>query len=441
MSDVKIECPHCRKSFKLNETLAAPLVAETRRKLEEEFGEKEEALEEHRKAFADELKAADKARKELERDRAALAKQKEAIDEEVAEQIKQQRAAIEREVAKKAKQKFDEKLAERDEEKAELEEQIKEKDEKLTEARKQEVEFRRKQRELDDKIKAADVDVEKRVAGALAPEREKAKKEAEEQQRLKMAEKDKIIDDQKLKLAEAQRKLEQGSQQLQGEVQEIDLEETLKGKFPHDNIEPVAKGVHGGDVLQRVNTPVGQECGAILWESKRTRDWNDAWLAKLRNDQRTAKAEIAIIVSEALPKNVSTFASIDGVLVVARSCVLPVAMLMRQQLIEINAARLAGEGQQTKMELLYRYLTGPEFRQRVEAIVEVFTSLHLGLAKERKAITALWATRQKQIDVAMQSTVGMWGELQGIAGKTLKEIEGLDIGLLQEGESGGDEME
>ncbi len=441
MSDVKIDCPHCHKSFKLNETLAAPLVEETRRKFEREFEEKEEKLEERRKAFADEQEAAAKLRKQLQKERDELVKEKEQIDEQVAEQVKEQRAAIERDALKKAKQKFDEKLAERDEQKAELEVAIKEKDEKLTEARKAEVEFRKKQRELDDKMKAADVDVEKRVSEALAPEREKAKKDAEEQQRLKMMEKDKIIEDQKLKLAEAQRKLEQGSQQLKGEVQELDLEQILSAKFPQDTIEPVGKGEHGGDVSHRVRNPVGQECGTILWESKRTKAWSDAWLTKLRGDQRAAKAEIAIIVSETLPKDVSTFQSIDGVLVVARSCVLPIAMVMRQQLIEVCGARQAGEGQQTKMELLYQYLTGPSFRHRVEAIVEAFSCMHEELAKEKKAMTAQWAKREKQIEIVMKSTVGMWGDLQGIAGKTLQVIEGLDVRLLEQREPDAKEIE
>lgn len=441
MSDVKIECPHCHKSFKLNETLAAPLVEETRRKFQQEFEEKEEELEERREAFTEDQKVATKARKDVERERAALAEQKEQLDEQVAEQVQEQRIAIAREEAKKAKQKYDEKLAERDEEKDELAEIIKEKDQKLAEARKQEVEFRRKQRELDDKMKAADVQVEKRVTEALGPEREKARKEAEEQQRLKMAEKDKVIEDQKRQLAEAQRKLEQGSQQMQGEIQELDLEQMLTAKFPHDTIQPVPKGQHGGDVLQRVHGPTGQLCGTILWESKRTKSWSDGWLAKLRGDQRAAKAEIAIIVSEALPKDVSTFDSIDGVLVVALSSVIPVAMVMRQQLIEVTNARLAGEGQQTKMELVYQYLTGPTFRQRVEAIVEAFSAMHDDLAKEKKAITKHWAKREKQIENVMNSTVGMWGDLQGIAGKTLQEIEGLDVRLLEEGESGGKDME
>ena len=441
MSDIPIECPQCHKSFKLNETLAAPIIEQTRRKFEREFEEKEEKLEERRAAFADEQKAAEKARKEVDRERAALAKQKEQIEELVAEQVEEQRTAIEREAAKKAKLKFDEKLAERDQEKAEFEEQIKEKETKLAEARKAEVEFRKKQRELDDKMKAADVDVEKRVSEALAPEREKAKKEAEEQQRLKMAEKDKIIEDQKQKLVEAQRKLEQGSQQLQGEVQELDLERRLREAFPRDTIEPVAKGLHGGDALHRILATQGHCCGTILWESKRTRKWDGNWCDKLRQDQRTAKADLAIIVTQTMPQGLDSFAEIEGVWVTTPVLAMSLGAALRLCIVESSSARRASDGQHDKMAILYQYLTGPEFRRRIEALKDAFVTMQDDLSAERRVITKQWEKRQKQIDRVMVSTVGMYGDLQAIAGTTLQEIDGLEVRLLEQRESEGKENE
>lgn len=239
MTDVKIECPHCHKSFKLNETLAAPLVEETRRKLEREFEEKEETLESKRKAFADEQKAAEKSRKEIERDKAALAKEREKLDEQVAEQVAEQRAGIEREAAKKAKQKYDEKLAERDTEREELEEAMKAKDKKLAEAQESQKDAIRKQRELDEKIREADLIAEKKAAELVAPQLEKAKKDADDAARLKILDKDKTINDLQVKLQDALRKAEQGSQQQQGEVQELDLERRLREAFTRDTIEPV----------------------------------------------------------------------------------------------------------------------------------------------------------------------------------------------------------
>ena len=166
-------------------------------------------------------------------------------------------------------------------------------------------------------------------------------------------------------------------------------------------------------------------CGTILWESKRTKSWSDGWLVKLREDQRAAKAEVAVIVSQALPKGVETFELIDGVWVTHPRAAIPVAVTLRHTLIEVASARQATEGQQTKMEMVYQYLTGPRFRQRVQAIVEAFSSMQEDLDKEKKVITKQWAKARGADRAVMQSTVGMYGDLQGIAGKTLQEIEGL----------------
>ncbi len=229
------------------------------------------------------------------------------------------------------------------------------------------------------------------------------------------------------KIEELKQKAEQGSQQLQGEVQELELENVLKAKFIYDSIEPVPKGEFGGDILHRVSTAAGQINGTILWESKRTKNWSDGWLTKLREDQRSAKAEIAVIISHALPKGVETFDLIDGIWVVHPKSALPVAMILRQTLLEVALARASSEGQQTKTEMIYQYLTGPRFRQRVEAIVEAFSTMQEDLMAEKKAIQRQWAKREIQIDKVMQSTVGMYGDLQGIAGKSLQEIEGLEL--------------
>lgn len=175
----------------------------------------------------------------------------------------------------------------------------------------------------------------------------------------------------------------------------------------------------------------GQASGTILWESKRTKNWSDSWLIKLREDQRTAKAEIAVMVSQILPKGVETFEMIEGVWVTHPRAALPVAAILRQSLLEVALARQSSEGQQTKTEMVYQYLTGPRFRQRVEAIVEAFSSMQEDLDKERKAIMRQWAKREEQIARVMQSTVGMYGDLQGIAGKSLQEIEGLEFPALE----------
>jgi hypothetical protein len=290
----------------------------------------------------------------------------------------------------------------------------------------------RKQRELEDARREMDLTIERRVQEDLAGARDKAKKEAEEELRLKVLEKDQTITAMQRQIEELKRRAEQGSQQLQGEVQELELEELLRTRFPRDTIQPVPKGEFGGDVLHRVLGPLNQLCGTILWETKRTKNWSDGWLPKLREDQRAAKAEVAVIISHALPRDIETFGLIDGVWIADPKVILPVALSLRQTLIEVAGARQASEGQQTKMEMVYGYLTGPRFRHRVQAIVEAFSSMKDDLDREKKVITRQWAKREEQIDRVMQATVGMYGDLQGIAGKTLQEIEGLEFqGLLE----------
>jgi hypothetical protein len=203
----------------------------------------------------------------------------------------------------------------------------------------------------------------------------------------------------------------------------------LRAKFPMNSVEPVGKGEFGGDVLQRVLGPTGQACGTILWESKQTKNWSEGWLAKLRDDQRRAGADIAVIVSRALPKEVETFGQVDGVWIAEPPFAIPLTVALRQTLIEVANSRQAQIGQGTKMQLVYQYLTGPSFRRRIEAIVEKFSDMQADLDREKKATIRLWAKREAQIHGVIESTVGMYGDLQGIAGRALLEIEGLELPL------------
>ncbi|MER8823267.1 DUF2130 domain-containing protein [Mesorhizobium sp. M0991] len=269
--------------------------------------------------------------------------------------------------------------------------------------------------------------IERKIQEGLDAVRVKARSEAEDGLKMKVAEKEEQIAGMQRQIEELKRRAEQGSQQLQGEVLELELESLIASRFPMDTIEPVAKGEFGGDVLHRVVGPAGQPCGAILWESKRTKNWTQGWLGKLRGDQRAAKADIALMISEALPPGVETFDLVDGVYVAHPKCAIPIAIMLRQSLIKLANSRLAQDGQATKMEQVYGYLTGPRFRHRVEAIVEKFSDMQEDLAKERKVTTRLWAKREAQIQGVIESTVGMYGDLQGIAGKVMQEIEGLDV--------------
>ncbi|MGH8582677.1 MAG: DUF2130 domain-containing protein [Gammaproteobacteria bacterium] len=417
MTEPTVYCPSCKSEIKLTESLAAPLIDATRRDYEQRLA--------HKDADVAQRESALREREE------ALLKARDTLDDQVAERLRQERARIAAEEARKARQALATDIEQTAREITDLKELIQQRETKLAEAQQAQADVIRKQRELDDARRELDLTVEKRVQEGLTMTREQAKKEAEEALKLKVAEKDLTIASMQQKIEELKRRAEQGSQQLQGEVQELELENLLRTKFPFDAVEPVAKGEYGGDVVQRVVGAGGQPSGTILWESKRTKNWSEGWLTKLREDQRTAKAEIAVLVSQALPKGVETFEMVDGVWVTHPRAALPVAVILRQSLLEIAMARQASEGQQTKTEMIYQYLTGGRFRQRVEAIVEAFSTMQEDLYKERKAIMKQWAMREEQIERVMQATVGMYGDLQGIAGKSLQEIEGLTLPALE----------
>jgi len=413
MAEPTITCPQCKNEIKLTESLAAPLLESVKREYEQRLSQKDANMTQREQALAERAQS-------LERVKATL-------DQQVAQKLQQERVRIAAEEQQRAKLALGNDLDQKTNEISSLQEVLKQRDIKLAEAQKAQAELIRKQRELDDAKRELDLTVEKRVQADLTAERDKARKEAEEELKLKVMEKDQTITAMQKQIEDLRRRAEQGSQQLQGEVQEMELEALLTAKFPRDTIQPVPKGEFGGDVLHRVIGPLNQVSGTILWECKRTKSWSDGWLPKLREDQRAAKAEIAVIISQALPKEVETFGLIDGVWIADPKVALPLALSLRQTLIEVASARQASEGQQTKMEMVYSYLTGPRFRQRVQAIVEAFSSMKEDLDREKKAIIRQWAKREEQIDRVMQATVGMYGDLQGIAGKTLQEIEGLEF--------------
>lgn len=412
-----IICPNCSTEIKITESLAAPLIQTVRKQYEAKIAQKE----------ADVSKREAEVRAQQE----AVKDAQKAIDNEVAERIKTESAAIAEEEARKAKRAAALDLEAKTKEVGDLHEVLKQRDEKLKEAQQAQADLIRKQRELDDAKRELELTVEKRVQASVEEVRQKAKQEAEEGLKLKVVEKEEQISSMQRQIEDLKRKAEQGSQQLQGEVLELEFETTLSNKFPLDSIEPVAKGEFGGDVLQRVVGPMGQACGAILWELKRTKNWSDGWLPKLRNDQRAAKAEIAVLISTAMPKDIDTFGQTDGVWITQPRFSMPLVIALRQSLIEVANTRQAQEGQETKMELVYQYLTGPKFRHRIEAIVEKFSDMQVDLDRERKSMTRLWAKRDAQIQGVIESTVGMYGDLQGIAGRALQEIEGLETPLLE----------
>ena len=421
MTEPTIICPKCHSEIRLTESLAAPLIAATRRQFEERLSEKDGEIARREAGVREKEKAVDDARRALDRQ----------VADQVAAQLKAERARVAAEESRRAKLETAAELDAKGRELAELKGVLEERNGKLAEAQAAQAQLIKKQRELDDAKRELELTVEKRVADGLAEVRVKALRDAEDALRQKVLEKDQTIVSMQRTIEELKHKADQGSQQLQGEVQELELEALLRAKFPFDAVDPVPKGEFGGDIVQSVRSPGGLASGTILWEIKRTRNWSDGWLVKLREDQRTAKAELCVLVSAVLPKGVETFDIVDGVWVAHPRCVLPVATVLRNTLMQISMARQVSEGQQSKTEMVYQYLTGPRFRQRVEAIVEAFSSMQEDLDKERKVIMKQWAKREEQIERVMGGTIGMYGDLQGIAGKSLQEIAGLELRALE----------
>ncbi len=407
MQDQTIICPNCGKKIPLTETLTHQIKDNLRKEFEVKANELELALA--------------KREKELTEETEKIEKTKQSLEKQVSERLKAETDKLKREAKKEA-------IASLEVEFKDLREQNAEKEKKLEEARKAELEFRKKMRELEEQKK----NIELEVARNIDKEREKIKQNALEiftdEHRLKDLEKEKKISDMLKTIEELKRKAQQGSMQTQGEVLELDIESLLKTKFPTDEIEPVSKGMRGADILQKIFSK-GQYCGTIIWEAKHTKAWSDAWISKLKDDQRAVKAEIAVLATETMPKGVNSFTHINGIWVTDFSLVGNLAEVLRKGIIDIFQQKRSAVGKNEKMEFLYGYLSGPEFKQKVEAIVDAFKAMKEDLDHERRSMTRMWAKREKQIERVILNTGAMYGDMQGIIGASLPQIKLLEIGV------------
>ncbi len=406
MAQDAIKCPNCGTSIPLSEALSHDIEERARQKYQQELADVRE-----------------KAKKELmlkEKDlETRLAKERKAFAEKEAEresQLKEERKALEKKISQQAAEKVRLELKD-------LEARIAERDLQLKAAQDQELSLRKKQRDLEERERTLALETERR----LDVERKKAEAALEEAHRLKDAEKDKKLADALKQVEELKRKMEQGSQQTQGEVLELELEAMLKSEFPFDVIEPVIKGARGADVLQTVKTQSGRECGKILWETKRTKNWSDSWIQKLKDDKREAKAGLAVLVSESLPQGFHHFREIDGVWVTDVPSAHSLAVALRVVLIQVAIARQAEMGKQEKKDLIYTYITGPEFKNRVSAIIEGFVAMQEDLEREKRAMQKSWEKRAKQIEKIISNTAGMYGDLEGLLGTALSHIKILEL--------------
>ncbi|MFM1891321.1 MAG: hypothetical protein RLZ44_398, partial [Pseudomonadota bacterium] len=305
---------------------------------------------------------------------------------------------------------------------------------RTAEAQAAELQLRQEKQALEERARTLDLEVARKLDAERTRIEETVRKAVGDEQTLKLREKEKQIEDLRKALEDAKRRSELGSQELQGEVLELDIQAALEQQFPQDRIEPVLKGARGADIVQWVRNERLDDCGAIVWETKNTKHWQPAWLDKLKQDLRNSGGNVAVLVSVALPEGVRGFGRIDGVWVSDLASWPALAVALRDQLIQVAFVRAASQGKNEKMELLYQYLSGDEFRQRVETIVEAFEAMQAQIQKERRAMEKHWAEREKQIQRVIGSTSGMYGALQGIVGAGLPPIAALefDAGLLED---------
>ncbi|HED00792.1 MAG TPA: DUF2130 domain-containing protein [Proteobacteria bacterium] len=409
MQGLVITCPYCHKEIHLTEAITHEVREGLRRELGAETQKREQEIARRELALSDKEKGLETLRKSLE--------------DQFAEKIRIEKARLEKEAKSRAQEAIAVELGD-------LHEQVKEKEGKLLDFQKAELDLRKRLREAEEAKQVSELEMARRLDEERKKIEETASSRLMEEHRLKDLEKEKQLADMRKQIEELKRKAEQGSQQAQGEVLELELEDILKANFPHDQIEPVPKGMRGADVLQKVHNQSGQYCGTIIWESKHTKAWNDDWLEKLKDDQREAKAEVAALLTKALPKEISNFAYVNGIWVTNSTSMVGLATALRINLIQVTTTKLAAVGKNEKMEILYGYLAGPEFRQRVEAIVEAFTTMKEDLDQEKRAMTRIWSKREKQIERVISNTIGMYGDLQGIIGASLPQIERLDLNAL-----------
>jgi len=434
-----IKCPQCGTEIEVGEVLARQVTdnVEARLRQEAEVRLKQavaSAQEQERNAVRLQLK--DMASQLSEKDKAVQA----AEAKELA-LLAQQRELTARE--KQLDQDVEKRLAVREEELTRqiqadtartaskqleaLQEKLQSREAAMDEARARELALLKEKAVLEDKRKDMELDYQRK----LTVERQQLEKQLIEKYAseadLKLKERDKQIEDLRKSLAEARRVSEQGSMETQGEALELDLEANLGSHFPHDGIAPVPKGIRGADIIQTVHNESMLDCGTLVWETKNTKAWNSAWTDKLKDDQRAIGANLAVLVSTELPEGIKTFGLVDGVWVTSVAACIPLAMTLRQQLVQVTFARSASEGKSEKMEMVYEYLSGDAFRHKVEAIVETFVGMQEQLNKEKRAYARLWKEREKQIERIIENTAGMYGDVRGLIGSAVPEIKALTL--------------
>lgn len=401
-----IVCQHCGKPLEITEAISHQLRAEMEKELSMKFAEKE-------KSFLAEKET-------MLKKQAELAEKEKSIAAQVEEKLQAEKKQMWAIAQKKAAEQSDLKMKD-------LEEQNKEKEKKLKEFQEQELALRKQARELEEKAAAMKLENERKLDEERKGLMAKAKEQAEVEMGRKMMEKDQQMEQMKKTIDELKRRSEQGSMQLQGDAQENNLKSLLMQAFVFDTIDDVPTGIRGADLVQTVRSNTGGEAGILLWESKNAKNWSDEWVKKLKEDQGRVKASLCIIATTVLPEGIRHFGEMDGVWVVEYSYAIHVAGFLRHHLIEMNRTETSLVGRDEKMQMMYQYLSGSQFKNRVENILMAFTSMKQDLESEKRVYQKHWSKREKELERVIMGTSGMYGDLQGIIGAALPTIATLEL--------------
>jgi hypothetical protein len=400
-----ITCPNCKYEFPIENALS--------QKIEDDIKSRY-------------LKRYNEDKQKFEAEKAQLAKEAELIktqgenqEQILADKLRLAKTQLEQEAIKKAASEMALQMEM-------LNKELTDKSQKLKESQVKELELMQKEKQINEREESLKLDLEKQLVARQKEIEDRVKKMESERSDLKIKELEKKLTDQAELVETMRRKAEQGSMQLQGEVLELALEELLKATFPLDSIEEVAKGVKGADCVQHVKNNVGDICGKIIYESKRTKAFTNEWIEKLKRDMRAQQADIAVIVTETLPKEMESFGFKDGVWICRFSDVKPLAFLLRDSLLKIHTAMVSQENKGDKMQMLYNYLTANEFRQNIEAVVEGFLALKDGITREKIQMEKIWKEREKQLDKVLLNTTQFYGSIKGIAGNAIGDLKMLE---------------
>ncbi|GAA8387965.1 DUF2130 domain-containing protein [Helicobacter pylori] len=427
MQENQITCPECQALINVNEALYKQIERENQNKFLAQQKEFEKEVNEKRAQYQSYFKNLEQKEEALkERAKEQQAQFDEAVKQASALALQDERAKIIEEARKNA-------FLEQQKGLELLQKELDEKSKQVQELHQKEAEIERLKRENNEAESRLKAENEKKLNEKLDLEREKIEKALHEKNELKFKQQEEQLEMLRNELKNAQRKAELSSQQFQGEVQELAIEEFLRQKFPLDSVEEIKKGQRGGDCIQVVHTREFQNCGKIYYESKRTKEFQKAWVEKLKSDMREIGADVGVIVSEALPKEMERMGLFEGVWVCSFEEFKGLSAVLREGVIQVSLAKKSQENKGDKVDLLYRYLTSSEFSMQVNAIIEGFEQLRADLESEKRAMARIWKSREKQIDKVFEGTINMYGSIKGIAGNAIGQVKVLELGY-DEGE-------